>query len=176
MSHATAAESRRSSVMERLLALAAWKTGERSSRNRRPPRSAAQQSRRDGWPERVGSPAGDLPPERGGPPALTAELGAPGPEPPRDELEVVLVGEAERAVHLMRDRRADPRRLARPHLGDADLEGGITPVGRSERMGRRDVRRRGVAGKDREVLLDGLVRADRLAELPALGRVARGRS
>src|SRR5438552_3849076 len=106
MSHATAAESRRPSVMERLLALAAWKTGEGLSRN-------------------------------GGP---------------------------------------DPRRLARPHLGDADLEGGITPVGRPERVGRRDVRRRGVAGEDREVLLDGLVRADRLAELPALGRVARGRS
>src|SRR5438105_9472375 len=132
-------------------------------------------SRRQGGPERVGSPAGDIAAERGRPPALAAELRAPGPEPPRDELEVMLVGEAEGAVDLMRDRRGDSRRLARPRLGDADLEGGVAPVGRTERVGGRDIRRRGVTGEDREVLLDGLVRPDRLAELPALGRVARGR-
>ena len=42
-------------------------------------------------------------------------------------------------------------------------------------MGGGDVRGRDVAGENREVLLDGLERADGLAELAALGRVARGR-
>src|SRR6058998_846470 len=62
-------------------------------------------------PERVGAALADGAAELDGPVALAAELGAPRPEPPRRELQRVLVRESDRAVRLMRDRRADPRRL-----------------------------------------------------------------
>ena len=43
------------------------------------------------------------------------------PQPPRRVVQRVLVGEAHRAVHLMRDRGAVAGGLADPHLGDRDL-------------------------------------------------------
>ena len=52
---------------------------------------------------------------------LVAEFLAPGPQPPRRVVQRVLVGEAHRAVHLMRDRGAGAGGLADPHLGDRDL-------------------------------------------------------
>src|SRR5207249_1359880 len=158
-SHATAPGDRRSRVMERLLALAAWKTDERSARNGGPqPRASSPPSGRSTFTTSAPSRARISP--ANGPARFCA-------------ISTTLIP-ASGSVDLVRDRRGDPRRLARPHLGDADLEGGVAPVGRAERVGGRDVRRRGVTGEDREVLLDGLIRADRLAELPALGRVARG--
>src|SRR5205814_7802275 len=54
-------------------------------------------------PERLGAPLGHRPAQHCRPLALAPELGAPRPEPARDELELVLVGEADRAVDLVRD-------------------------------------------------------------------------
>src|SRR4030081_3433704 len=68
-------------------------------------------SRRQVGPERLGAPRGDLAPQLEGPVALPSELGAPGPETPRDEVERMLVREAEGAVGLMRDARPETRRF-----------------------------------------------------------------
>src|SRR5213593_565306 len=131
-------------------------------------------SRRQVRPERVGAALRDRAPELDGPLALAAELGAPRPQAPRHELQRVLVGEADRAVRLMSDRRADPRRLADSHLGHRDLERGVAAVGGAKRVGRRRARGRRVPGKHRQILLDHLEGADRLSELAPLGRVLRG--
>src|SRR5262245_14436699 len=88
-------------------------------------------------PERVGAALGDRASELGGPVAFTAEPGPPRPEAPRHELQRVLVGEADRAVHLVSDLRADARGLADPHLRDRDLEGGVAAIGGAERVGGR---------------------------------------
>src|SRR6266566_1757934 len=53
-------------------------------------------------PERVGAARGDGAAQLARPPALAAELRAPGPEPPRREMQRVLVGEADGAVGLLR--------------------------------------------------------------------------
>src|SRR5207249_8338074 len=63
-------------------------------------------------PERLGAPRGDLAPQLERPVALPSELGAPGPETSRDEVERVLVREADGAVRLMRN--AAPRPAASP--------------------------------------------------------------
>src|SRR5216684_4843331 len=60
-------------------------------------------------PERLRAPRGDLSPQLERPVALPPELRAPGPEAPRDEVERVLVGEADGAVRLVGDARPEAR-------------------------------------------------------------------
>src|SRR6266545_6660686 len=87
-------------------------------------------------PEGVGAARRDLAAEGGGPISLGAELGPPGPEPPRDEVQRVLVREADGAVALVRDTRAEARRLTGADLGDGDVERGIARVhGREAALG-----------------------------------------
>src|SRR5258708_4254036 len=119
-------------------------------------------------PERLGAALGDRPAQQGRPLALAAELGAPRPEPARDELELVLVGEADRAVDLVRDRGADTRGLTHAHLRHRGLEPAIAAVGGAERVRRRDPGRRRLAREQREVLLDRLELSDGLPDLPPL--------
>src|SRR5712692_2287667 len=68
-------------------------------------------------PERLRAPRGDLSSQLERPVALPSELRAPGPEAPRDEVERVLVGEADGPVTLMGDARAEARGLADANLG-----------------------------------------------------------
>src|SRR5712691_9236200 len=79
-------------------------------------------SRRQVGPERLGAPRGYLAPQLERPVALPSELRAPGPEAPRDEVERMLVGEADGPVTLMGDARAEARGLADANLGHGDLE------------------------------------------------------
>src|SRR5260370_18902086 len=110
--------------------------------------------------------------EGAGPLRSPPDLGPPRPEPARHELELVLPGEADRAVDLVRDRSADSRGLADTDLGGRGLEPQVAPVGSAERVRRSDPRRGRVAGEDGEILLDRLELADRLPELAPLGRLA----
>src|SRR5262245_49782725 len=103
---------------------------------RKPPFDSFRSAGRQVRPERVGAALGDSATELDRPVALATELGAPRPEAPRDELQDVLVGEADGAMRLMRDRRAHAGRLADPYLGGGDLERGIAAVGGAERAGR----------------------------------------
>src|SRR5262249_56428169 len=88
-------------------------------------------------PERGGPALGNRAPELDRPVALAAELGAPRPQPARRELQRVLVREADRAVHLMRDRGAHAPRFSDPDLRDGDLERGIAAIGGAECAARR---------------------------------------
>src|SRR5438132_380457 len=74
-------------------------------------------SRRQVGPERLGAPRGDLAPQLERPVALPSELGAPGPETSRDEVERVLVREADGAVRLMRNARPEARRHVKVSRG-----------------------------------------------------------
>jgi hypothetical protein len=89
-------------------------------------------------------------------------------------VQAVLVGEADGPVRLVRDAGGHARRLAHADLGGGDLEGRIAALGGAARAGRGHARRGGVAGEDRELVLDGLEGADGAAELPALRGVADG--
>src|SRR5581483_10176051 len=110
--------------------------------------------------------------------ALRAEFGPPGPEPPGDEVQRVLVGEADRPVRLVRDPRAEARGLAGADLRHRDLERGIAAlpgaIHHVEGLLRGHAGGGGVAGEQGQVLLDGLERGERPAELPALGHVLHG--
>src|ERR1700730_14453959 len=88
-------------------------------------------SRRQVGPERFGAPRGNLAPQLERPVALPSELRAPGPETPRDEVERVLVREADGAVRLVGDACPEPRRFHDADLGDRELEGGLPQVGRA---------------------------------------------
>ncbi len=129
-------------------------------------------SRDEIGPEGVGTARGDVPAQLAGPVALAAELRAPRPEPPRGEVERVLVGEADGAVDLMRDAGADAGRLAGADLGHGHVERGIAGVRGRERALGGDARRRGVAGEHGQLMLDGLEASDGPPELPPLRRVA----
>src|SRR5262245_37761861 len=102
----------------------------------------------EGGPERVGATLRDILADLGRPVALRTELGPPGPEAPRDEVERVLVREPDRSMTLVRDPGAEACRLAGPNLGDGDLERGVTVIGRPERGARGDPGRRGVSGEE----------------------------
>src|SRR5712664_375490 len=84
-------------------------------------------------PERLRAPRGDLSPQLERPVALPSELRAPGPEAPRDEVERVLVREADGAVRLVGDARPEACRFPDADLGDGGLEGGLPQVGRAAR-------------------------------------------
>src|SRR5580704_15199582 len=60
----------------------------------------------DEGPERVGAPRRDHAAKPLGPEGLVAEFLAPAPQPPGRMVQGVLIGEAHRAMHLMRDRGA----------------------------------------------------------------------
>src|SRR5258708_15566347 len=77
----------------------------------------------DERPQRVGALGGDGAAEALGPQRLVAEFLAPAPQPPGRMVQRVLVSEAHRAMHLMRDRRAGAGRVADPQLGDRHLGG-----------------------------------------------------
>src|SRR3954468_6976041 len=117
--------------------------------------------------------------EKFGPMRLVAELLAPGPETPRRLMQRVFVGEAHRAMHLMRDRGAVAGGLADPDFGDRDL--GLcrliadTMVGDRLRraLGSR-ARRRDLACQLREIVLHGLELGDWPTELDAVQRPLHG--
>src|ERR1700730_2564540 len=77
-------------------------------------------SRRQVGPERFGAPRGNLAPQLERPVALPSELRAPGPETRRDEVERVLVREAECAGRREGAASPEPRRFADADLGDRD--------------------------------------------------------
>src|SRR5262245_1875873 len=110
-------------------------------------------SRREIGPERVGSPRGDAAPELDGPRTFTAEFRTPRPEPARGEVERVLVGEPDGAVHLVDEAGGHAGGFAHTHLGDRDLEPGVAVgrVSRAERLLGGKPGRRHVTGDDREV-------------------------
>src|SRR5438105_7170306 len=128
-------------------------------------------------PERLGAPRGDLAPQLERPVALPSELGAPGPETSRDEVERVLVREADGAVRLMRNARPEARRFPDANLGDGDLEGGLLQVARAARVHggegvlRRHAGRRRVAGEQGKLMLDGLEGREGAPELASLRHV-----
>src|SRR6188508_1167972 len=108
--------------------------------------------------------------EKFGPMRLVAELLAPGPEAPRCLVQRVFVGEAHRAVHLMRDRGAVAGGLPDPNFGDRDL--GLCRLvadamvnDRLRRAIGSGARRRDLAGQLREVMLHGLELGDWPTEL-----------
>src|SRR5262245_31675384 len=138
------------------------------------PLTSSGSALRDVRPEFLAAAAGDVSSDPGRPFALCPELSSPGPEPPRDEVEGVFVGESNGAVTLMGDARAEPRGLTRPHLGDGDLERGITAIGRAECVGRRAARRRGMSRQERQLMLDRLKAPDRSSELLAVAHVLDG--
>ena len=71
---------------------------------------------RDQRPEFVGAARGDHAAELGRPIAFVAEVVAPGEHAQREAMQHVLLGEADRAVHLMRDRGAFLRRPRRERI------------------------------------------------------------
>src|SRR5262249_29593585 len=131
-------------------------------------------SPRDVQPQSLAAAAGDLPPDVGRPAALGAELGSPRPDPPRDEMKRVLVGEADGAMALVRDAGAEARGLAGTYLRNGDLEGGGAAIRGTEGVGCRARRGRGMTGQERELMLDRLEAADGPAELLALAHVLDG--
>src|SRR5690606_3212895 len=104
------------------------------------------------------------------PVASGAEFRAPRPEPPRREMEPVFIGEADRAMNLMRDRGRDARRIVHADFCRRDLEGGIRAalVHLRASMIRDDAAGRRLRREYGELLLDRLELADGLAELRAL--------
>jgi len=85
----------------------------------------------------------------------------------------VFLGEADGAVHLMRDRHGDAGGLASAHLGRRDRDDIETVERRAGDIGRA-AGRRGLPGQHGQLLLDRLLLADRLAELHALVGIADG--
>src|SRR5581483_10415965 len=112
-------------------------------------------------PEVVGAARRDALAELDRPRALAAELRAPGPEPPRGEVQRVLVREADRAVHLVHEAGAHACGFADADLRRRDLEAWIAGLGGLEGELRRDAGGRDVAGHHREVVLQRLEVADR---------------
>ena len=106
--------------------------------------------------------------------ALVAELVAPRPQAPGQTVQAVLVGEADGAVHLMRDLGdlaggfagailAAATASARRGTGRGDGDGGALD---GDRRGRR------LFGEQRQLLLDRLELGDRAAELDAVVGIA----
>ena len=99
---------------------------------------SVQSARRDQRPEFFRAARRDPVAERDRPVALVAEVVAPGEHAQRVAMQDVLAGEADRAVHLMRDRGAFLR-----GLGGADFRGGRFEEDRVvERLGCARSRRR----------------------------------
>src|SRR5262245_21752398 len=80
----------------------------RNAGNWRPPSAR----RRDEAPQSVGALRRDLAAQAARPPGLAAELVAPGPEAARRVVQRVFLRETDGAMHLVRDRGADARRLS----------------------------------------------------------------
>src|SRR3954464_13721487 len=106
--------------------------------------------------------------EKFGPMRFVAELLAPRPETPRRLVQRVFVGEAHRAVHLMRNRGAVAGGLADSDFGDGDL--GLGRLVADAMVGDRLRRtigssacRSDLAGQLREIVLHGLEFSDRAA-------------
>jgi len=80
-------------------------------------------------------------------------------------MQLVFLGEADRAMRLMREPGGDARSLSRARLGGADQQR-VKPMRQRVRghVGGGD-RGGGLAGQDSKVLLDRLELADRSAEL-----------
>src|SRR5262245_14862590 len=108
------------------------------------------------------------------PMALRPELRAPRPEAPGGEVQAMLVGESDGAVHLVCNPGPEPSGLAYTNLGGCDLTRRVAALGRSARMGSRHPRCRRVAGQHCELMLNRLEGADGPAELLAFRRIADG--
>ncbi len=89
-------------------------------------------------------------------------------QPARQALQVVLLGDANRTMHGMGNRRDRRHRLARIELGD----GGMHAVRLSTFPGKRDLRghahQRDMLRHDADLMLDRLELADRASELDAV--------
>src|SRR5580700_239375 len=90
------------------------------------------------------------------PDALDAELVAPGPEPPRQLMQAMLVGEADGAMHLMHNVADLAGGLAHAQLRRGRGEGEIAGTGRGHRGGDRHARGRHLLRRQRQLLLDRL--------------------
>ena len=129
--------------------------------------------RRQHGPELIGAAPRDQFAERRRPVAFVAEIVAPRQQAKRVAMQNMLVGEADRAMHLVRDGRS-----FRGGLAGADFRGSRFEQDRVVERGRlRDgvggrtgggQRGRGFAGEAREVLLHGLEFSDRPLEGHAL--------
>ena len=123
-----------------------------------------------GGPERRAAAPRSLGAQHLPPMGLVAALVAPGPEPLGPDVQVVLGGVADGAMHLMREAGDRARRLARPRLGGAEGEG----VGCLRRRIDRCSCRRRLACHLGQVVLDRLEACQRPAELHAIARITDG--
>src|SRR6478672_6361683 len=130
-------------------------------------------------PQFLGTLGGDQMPKLHRPEALVAEVVAPGPQPAREAVQRVLLCEADGAQHLMGDGGALGGGLADADLGGSRLEEhGLVErrrigdgVGGGAGGGDGDGH---LAGKPREVVLNGLELGDRTLEGDALVGVGDG--
>jgi hypothetical protein len=83
-----------------------------------PPRSGSSDLR----PQPVRARSDHVPPKHTLPYGILAELIAPRPQPARQEMQTVLEGEADRAMHLMGDGSANAGSLPRPRLPRRDRQ------------------------------------------------------
>ena len=89
-------------------------------------------------------------------------------------MQLVLPGEADRAVNLMGDRRRRPDRAIRAQFGGGDFKTGVTAIGGATRGQGGAIDRCRFVRKQRQRVLDRLEFADRLAKLDALVRILNG--
>src|SRR5579862_7300157 len=109
-----------------------------------------------------------------GPIAVVAVIAAPLPKRLGQALQLVFLGEAHRAVHLVGHAGHGADGDIRAQLGGRDLEMRRTAVARATGGCSRHARRRHFFGEYCKLLLDCLKRRERLAELLPLARVLNG--
>ncbi len=108
------------------------------------------------------------------PQAGRTKLATPGPQATRQQVQRILLGKADGAVHRMGDTGADAGCLGGTDLCNSNTEGGQVSVRFDEGSLRSDTSGRRLLGEYRELLLDSLEGADRAAKLVALAGVVRG--
>ena len=106
--------------------------------------------------------------------ALAAVFVPPSPDPAREVVQAVLVGEPHGAVYLVGDLRRDSSGLADARFGDGGMDGEARRTERSYGAVVGATRGGDLAGQDREVVLDGLELGDGATELLSLGGVVDG--
>src|SRR5690606_147298 len=95
------------------------------------------------------------------PEAGRAELAAPGPQAPRQQVQRIFLGETDGAVYRMGNAGSAAGRLSGADLGGGDGEGGQGRVRLDKSRLRGDASGGRLLGEHRELLLDGLEGADR---------------
>src|SRR5690606_32283499 len=131
-------------------------------------------SRGHARPERIGALGDGFSAEFRCPVGAGPELRTPGPEPARCEMKTMFISETDRAMHLMRDRGRDARRIVHADLCRRDFEGCVAAALYNLRAGmiRDDATGRRLRRQHRKLLLDRLELADGLTKLRAFVRVS----